>query len=178
MKRALLLILVLIFAYSACASAKIHAKGVKKMEMTITSLAFQNNGTIPEKYSGYGENLIPPLKFSNVPPKAKSLALIVEDPDAPYGTFTHWVLFNIDPGSKGIGEGASPKASLTGKNSAGGNAYMGPRPPSGKPHRYFFKLYALDIVLQLGKDAGKSDVEKAMAGHIISEAKTVGIYKR
>lgn len=151
-------------------------EGKKMGEMTISSTAFENNGNIPAKYTCDGMDVNPPLRFDNVP-EARSLALIVDDPDAPMGTWVHWVLWNIDPKTSEIREDSVPKGALQGINDFGKHDYGGPCPPSGT-HRYFFKLYALDSTLNLDKNARKADVEKAMKGHILAQAQIVGLYRR
>jgi hypothetical protein len=146
-------------------------------EFKISSPAFQNNGDIPQKYTCDGIDVNPPLKIDNVPSETKSLALIVDDPDAPMGTWVHWVVWNIDPKTAEIQEDAVPKGALLGVNDFRKNDYGGPCPPSGR-HRYFFKLYALDRILNLGMTAKKADIESAMKGHILSEAQIIGLYAR
>ena len=151
---------------------------VKKMgELMITSPAFENNGNIPKKYSCDGIDISPPLAIENVPAGAKSLALIVDDPDAPAGTWVHWVLWDINPGTKEIKENMVPEGAKQGINDFRKNDYGGPCPPSGT-HRYFFKLYALNNVLDLSPGSKKADLEKTMKGHIISQAQIIGLYSR
>jgi hypothetical protein len=154
------------------------AKEVKKMDaMTIESPAFKDNGPIPKQYTCDGKDINPPLVFRNIPPGTRSLALIVDDPDAPAGTWVHWVLWNIDPGAKEIKENSVPAGALQGRNDFRRTSYGGPCPPSGT-HRYFFKAYALDTVLNIDRNSTKQDLEKAMKGHVLAEARTVGLYKR
>jgi hypothetical protein len=145
--------------------------------MKLTSSAFANEGKIPVLYTCDGGNIHPPLAITGVPDAAKSLALIVDDPDAPGGTFTHWVIWNIDPSTEEIGEGAIPQKSQEGTNSAGQIGFFPPCPPSGR-HRYFFTLYALDAKLGLDGKATKTDVEKAIAGHVMAQSLLVGVYTR
>lgn len=145
--------------------------------MRIYSSAFQDNTLIPEKYTCDGQNVNPPLKFENVPAAAKSLALIVDDPDAPRGTWVHWVVWNIDPKTTEIKEHSVPAGAHQGVTDFKRNDYGGPCPPSGT-HRYFFKLYALDTMLPLSQRTTKADLEKAMQGHIIEKTETVGLYRR
>ncbi len=144
--------------------------------MKITSSAFREKETIPPKYTCDGQDAIPPLKFEGVPEKAASLALIMDDPDAPMGTWDHWVVWNIPAKTTEIAEGKTPQG-VVGKNSWGKNAWGGPCPPD-RQHRYFFKLYALDTKLDLGANSKKSDVEKAMKGHVLAEAQLMGVYDR
>jgi len=144
--------------------------------MKIESSAFKANQPIPTKFTCEGDDVSPALRLSEVPKGAKSLALIVDDPDAPRGTFDHWIAWNIPATATVLSEGASvPKQ---GRNGFGDLRYRGPCPPPGKPHRYFFKLYALDTLLDLAEGASKGDVEKAMKGHILAEAQLVGTYAR
>ncbi len=146
--------------------------------MKIRSPIFSHNGIIPVKYSCDEEGASPPLQISEMPAEAKSLALIVDDPDAPAtGGFVHWVAFNIDPSVNTIEENSAPPGAVEGMNSFGKAGYVSPCPPSGT-HRYQFKLYALDTMLKLDSSAGREDVERAMEGHILSEALLVGLYKR
>lgn len=144
--------------------------------MLMESPAFENHASIPEKYTCEGENLSPPLIFKETSAKAKSLALIVDDPDAPHGTFDHWIVWNIPIETQSLAEGA--KVGVMGKNGFNVNTYKGPCPPPGKPHRYFFKLYALDVVLELAPGSSKKHLEDAMEGHIVDKATLVGTYQR
>jgi len=145
---------------------------------SIISPAFKNMEYLPPKFTRDGSGINPELIFKNIPAAAKSLALIMDDPDAPYGTFDHWILFNIPPKTKEIKEGIVPAGAIKGKNSAGTLLYISPSPPPGKAHRYVFNLYALDSLLSLREGADKAQIEKAMAGHIISQASMIGLYKR
>lgn len=151
--------------------------------MKITSSAFENNSKIPSKYTCDGENINPPLIFSDVPANARSLVLIVDDPDAPMGTasnaagaFVHWILFNVDPSEKEIKENSTPISGVSGLTSAGRSSYVGACPPNGT-HRYFFKLYALDTVLNL-TNPDKTTLEKEMQNHILNQAELIGLYSR
>lgn len=153
-------------------------KEVTKMSgLKMTSPVFENNGNIPAKYTCDGKDVNPPLLIENVPANTKSLALIVDDPDAPRGTWVHWVVWNIDPQTGEIKEDSVPKNAKQGMNDFRKKDYGGPCPPSGT-HRYFFKLYALDTVLTIGQDSTKADLEKAMKGHILEEGSLIGLYKR
>src|SRR5262245_36680189 len=134
--------------------------------MKITSQAFTEGTKIPDKYTKYGENRIPPIHFEDVPSKTRSLALIVDDPDALSGTFNHWLLFNVDPRVKDIKENAVPVMATQGRNDYGEVEYGGPRPPSGE-HRYFFKAFALDTVLPLAHGTTRDALEREMKGHVI-----------
>jgi len=151
--------------------------------MELHSSAFSNGETIPIKYSGQGDNLSPPLAWSGAPTETRSLALIVEDPDAPMITFTHWLLYNVPPSVTGLPEGIArdmqlPDGSRQGKNTAQSIGYTGPMPPTKKPHRYFFKLYALDAMLELDAGASKSELLEAIKGHEIAEGQLMGIYQK
>jgi hypothetical protein len=174
MSKLLALIMIVLLMISGQALALKH--GGKKM--IISSPAFQDQGFLPVKYSAFGEGVNPPLNFENVPANAKSLALIMEDLDAPIGIFDHWLLFNIPPADKGIGEASVLAHSLSGRNTVGNTSYIPPRPPAGKVHRYIFTLYALDAVLLLKAGADKAAIEKAMAGHQLARASLTGLFKR
>ncbi len=152
-------------------------EGATMSELKLSSTAFQSNGSIPSKYTCDGRDINPPLVIENVPPGTKSLALIVDDPDAPMGTWVHWVSWNIAPDIKEIKENDTPRGAVAGINDFNKKSYGGPCPPSGT-HRYFFKLYDLDKALDLPSGANKAAVEKAMKGHVISEAQIIGLYKR
>lgn len=145
--------------------------------MKLTSPAFEHNRKIPALYTCDGKGMHPPFTLTEVPEEAKSLVIIADDPDAPSGTFTHWVIWNIDPLMKEIGEGIVPDKSQEGTNSSGEVGYTSPCPPSGQ-HRYFFTLYALDAKLGLDGKAMKADVEKAIAGHVMAQSLLVGVYSR
>ncbi len=145
--------------------------------MKLSSPAFKHNQLIPSKYTCDGDDLNPPLLIENVPSGAKSLALIVDDPDAPAGTWVHWVLWNVDPATREIGEDQIPSGAGQGVNDFKKNKYGGPCPPSGT-HRYFFKLYALDTTLDLNKNTTKKTLESAMKKNIIANAEMIGLYRR
>ena len=144
--------------------------------MKLTSPAFQHNALMASQFTCDGSNINPELIISDVPANAKSLALIVDDPDAVVGVWDHWVVFNMPPSIKRIAQNSQPDGTA-GKNSGGKNSYQGPCPPSGT-HRYFFKMYALDSVLSLPEGSTKKEVKSAMQSHIISKAELVGLYKR
>jgi len=145
--------------------------------LSITSPAFSHQGMIPSKHTCDGADVNPPLSFASIPEKSKSLALIVDDPDAPMGTWVHWVAWNIGPGIKEIPENSVPQGTLQGTNDFKKQSYGGPCPPSGT-HRYFFKLYALDASLPLKAGATKAQLEEAMKGHVLAQAELVGLYRR
>ena len=145
---------------------------------TLTSPAFADGANIPRRHTCDGENRSPRLTWRDPPTGARSFALIVDDPDAPAGTFTHWVLFDIPGGSTELAEAAT--GGRSGRNDFGKNGYGGPCPPKGHgPHRYFFKLSALDVdALTLGDGASRAQLEKAMQGHVLAAAQLVGRYER
>jgi len=143
---------------------------------TLTSSAFSNNGRIPDVYTCKGQDINPPLSLQGIPQGAKSFVLIMDDPDAPMGTWDHWVVWNIPPTTTEIHEGEEPQG-VAGKNSWGRTGYGGPCPPSGT-HRYVFKLYALDTMLNLKKGETKREVEQAMQGHILAQTQLVGLYSK
>ena len=149
--------------------------------MKISSFVFENNGFIPAQYTCDGPDINPPLNIEGVPEEAKSLVIIMDDPDVPKsvredGNWDHWIVFNIPPDTTQIIEGQEP-VGIHGRGTSGNLKYHGPCPPDGE-HRYIFKLYALDIELDLMEGATKKEVEAAMEGHVIEEAKLVGRYKR
>ncbi|MFA6525732.1 MAG: YbhB/YbcL family Raf kinase inhibitor-like protein [Patescibacteria group bacterium] len=143
--------------------------------MKITSPKFLNNEMIPSKYTCNGENISPPLRISDTPIGTKSIALITDDPDAPGGDWVHWVVWNIDPNTFDIVEDCVMEGAVEGKNTRSDNKYGGPCPPKGT-HRYFFKIYALDILIDLDKSNGKKELERAMKGHVLDKAQLVGLY--
>jgi len=149
---------------------------IKNM-MTVTSLVFKQNEMIPKQYSCDGENINPPLTIVNVPDNVKSLVLIVDDPDAPSGVWTHWLVWNIDPKTTDIKENSAPANAEVGKNDFGKLEYGGPCPPAGT-HRYFFKVYALDTVLNLSQGANRSQLDQIMKGHIIDKGELMGKYSK
>ena len=173
MKKIFVVLGCLFFANNfSCAIAKID----------FISSAFTNNGVIPKQYSCDGINTSPPLLWSGIPDDTKSLALILDDPDAPAGTWVHWIIFNMPPNLKGLQEGVLPLKDFSHDTKQGLNdfkkiGYGGPCPPSGT-HRYFFKLYALDTKISLEGGATKKDLENSMKGHVIAQAELIGKYKR
>jgi Raf kinase inhibitor-like YbhB/YbcL family protein len=152
-------------------------EGTELRPLKISSPVFDNNGQIPIRYGCGGENVNPLLEIENVPSKTKSLALIFDDQDAPKGSYVHWILWNIHPGTKEIKENSVPDGAVQGLNDFKKNKYGGPCPPK-RPHRYVFKLYALDVRLQLSSKSTKAHLEKAMKGHIVAQAQLTGVYKR
>ncbi len=145
--------------------------------MNLTSSAFQNGATIPAKHTCDGTDVSPPLAWQDVPPKTAALALICDDPDAPGGTWVHWVLYNVPGTTMQLREGDSG-GGLEGRNDFRRTGYGGPCPPPGKPHRYFFKLYALRAPLELKSGASKAEVERSMKGAVLTEAQLIGTYSR
>lgn len=149
--------------------------------MQIESPAFKNNQALPKKYTCDGESINPPFLFRDIPAEAKSLALVVEDPDVPLsirsdGMFDHWLIWNIPPDTELVEEGIPP-AGTFGRNTRGTEKYIAPCPPD-REHRYFFKLFALDINLPLPEGSSKAELLSAMEGHIINEAEIIGTYNR
>jgi len=150
--------------------------------MQLTSTAFQPGGQIPRENTCDGADTSPPLSWTGAPENTRSYALICDDPDAPRGTWVHWVMFNLSPQAHqlpaAVSSDRAPRGAVQGRNDFKNQGYGGPCPPAGKPHRYFFKLYALDTDLHLRAGATKSDVESAMKGHILAEAQLMGTYGR
>jgi Raf kinase inhibitor-like YbhB/YbcL family protein len=155
------------------ASASFAAGGAR---MKITSSGFQNGGNIPSTFTCDGSDTSPPLQIASVPSEAKSLVLIADDPDAPGGLFTHWLVWNIPPETNSIAEGSAPKG-VQGANDFGKSGYRGPCPPPGT-HRYSFKVFALDRELALSSGAKRAQVDAAMKGHVIAQGELMGRYAR
>jgi Raf kinase inhibitor-like YbhB/YbcL family protein len=163
-------------------SAASDSEGGQTMSFTLGSTAFRQGEAIPSKYTCDGDNVSVPLQWADPPVGTRSFAITVEDPDAPSGTFVHWVIYNIPANSRDLPEdGASeanlPEGSQNGANSARRTGYMGPCPPSGT-HRYVFRLYALDTTLNLNAGATKDQLLKAMQGHTLADAELMGTYTR
>jgi Raf kinase inhibitor-like YbhB/YbcL family protein len=150
---------------------------IKHTKMKITSTAFPESGNIPSQFTCDGADRHPTLHFAEVSPGAKSLVLIVDDPDAPSGLFTHWLVWNIDPKLMDVSERNFPGGAVEGTNDFGKTGYGGPCPPSGT-HRYFFKIFALDRMLDLRSDAKRAELDRAMEGHIIAQGQLMGRYTR
>ena len=144
--------------------------------MKITSSAFHEGGDIPSKFTCDESDTSPPLQITGIPSEAKSLVLIADDPDAPGGLFTHWLVWNIPPQTSSIAEGSAPQG-VQGANDFGKSGYRGPCPPPGR-HRYSFKIFALDRELELRSGAKRSQVDAAMKGHVIAQGELVGRYAR
>jgi Raf kinase inhibitor-like YbhB/YbcL family protein len=145
-------------------------------KMKITSSAFQEGGNIPSKFTCDGGDTTPPLQIAEVPSGAKSLALVVDDPDAPSGLFTHWMVWNMSPQTNAIAEASTPKG-IHGINDFGKSGYGGPCPPSGT-HRYYFKIFALDRELDLPPGTKRSQLDAAMKGHVVAQRDLMGRYSR
>jgi Raf kinase inhibitor-like YbhB/YbcL family protein len=170
-------ILLLLMVALTAAPEALLTEGSTMATLTITSPAFKTGEFIPSKFTCDGTDVNPALAISTIPPEAKSLALIMDDPDAPGGMWVHWVVWNIDPKTQEIEENSVPRGAKQGINDFRKTPYGGPCPPSGT-HRYFFKLYALDVLLDLGSGATKGALEKAMKGHVLVQAELMGKYKR
>lgn len=150
--------------------------------MKLISSAFKDKGIIPSRYTCEGANISPPLEITNVAPNAKSLVLIMDDPDVPEHIrsdrmWDHWIIFNISPTTRQIPEMVGPTSGIHGKTTFGHLKYGGPCPPD-REHRYFFKLYALDVLLSLKEGSTKKEIEKAMEGHILAETQLMGRYEK
>ena len=184
-KAVLLVVLALVFVsfFFYSITAVRNPASLKKVpinnpkQMTITSPQFEDKGAIPSKYTCDGDNINPPLAFNNIPVDSRSLALVVEDPDAPGKTWIHWIVFNINPTITFIDAKSVPSRSTEGVTDFGKVGYGGPCPPNGT-HRYHFKLYALDTTLDQTEDITRNELTKAMEGHILSQAELVGLYSR
>ncbi len=179
-------ITVLVIATAGC-DGGIEPEGLsgersREMTISVSSPAFQEGGMIPSKYTCDGQDISPAFKWTDVPEPTKSIALISDDPDAPMGTWVHWVMWNIPPNVHELAENVPPDPELPdgsrqGITDFGRPGYGGPCPPSGT-HRYYFKIYALDTMLDLPSNTDKADLLKAMKGHILAEGQLLGKYKR
>ena len=158
-------------------------EGVKPMDFKMKSAAFEDGAAIPRKHTGDGPDVSPPLNWTEPPEGTKSLALICDDPDAPVGTWVHWVLYGMSAEMRELPEGVSSEPEVAGVGKQGRNdfkkiGYNGPAPPPGKAHRYFFKLYALDAEPELPPGATKAQLLEALEGHVLAEAQLIGRYQR
>ena len=169
-------------ATTSCAN---DTKTVKDpvMNISVTSSAFTDSRPIPDKFTCTGSNVSPPLQWGNAPAGVKSFALITDDPDAPMGTWVHWVIYNLPPATMSLAENLPPSPELPDGSKQGVNdfrqpGYGGPCPPPGKPHRYLFKIYALDTMLNLKSSATKKELLKAMDGHVLAQGQLIGTYQR
>jgi len=187
MKRIIPIIFFIIFIISCTQIENIETEKIEEKtidvaaNMKLTSPAFGHNGKIPPEYTCDGADVSPELHISNVPKNAKSLALIMDDPDVPKnirssGLWVHWVVWNIPPDTKAIQKGNEPEG-IGGNSDFKRTGYGGPCPPD-REHRYFFKLYALDTELDLAEGSNKKELENAMEGHIIEKTELIGLYKR
>jgi len=176
------ILFMLLFLLCGVGQNSIAQKGDEKMAITVTSSAFKEDGIIPAKYTCDGDNISPPLNWQQVPQGVKSFALISDDPDAPIGIWIHWVMWNIPAEANGLPEAVPtspqlPDGSKQGVTSSRSHGYHGPCPPSGT-HRYYFKVYALDTMLDLPDSSTKQNLLEAMKGHILAEGSLMGKYKR
>ncbi|MGC1370697.1 MAG: YbhB/YbcL family Raf kinase inhibitor-like protein [Candidatus Sulfotelmatobacter sp.] len=171
-----------LFGASILSLASDQATGAA-MSFQISTTAFSGSQMIPKKFTCDGPDVSPQLSWKNAPARSKTFALIMDDPDAPAGTWVHWLVYNLPSDARELPEGVAkqeqlPDGALQGRNDFGKIGYGGPCPPSGKPHRYYFKLYALDMMLDLKAGASKADVERAMKGHVLGEAELIGRFGR
>jgi|GEM_PF-1256407 len=151
----------------------------QEVQIELRSSAFSDHTPIPDRYSFERDNISPPVEWSGIPDEAAELVLLCEDPDAPDGTFTHWVVTDISPNSAGVGEGSLPENATPGRNDFGDVGWGGPRPPIGDdPHRYFFRLYAADSPLGLSEGVTADEVHAALDGHTIARGTLVGLFGR
>jgi len=165
------------FAFRATQDSPLPVNDPMSMAtVTLSSSVFEHEGSIPSKYTCDADDVSPSFEIGGVPEEAQSLVLIMDDPDAPVGTWDHWVVFNIPPETTSIPENTEPQG-VAGNNSWGRTGYGGPCPPDGE-HRYFFKLYAIDAQLSLSEGATKTEVEQAMEGHVVAETQLMGRYTR
>jgi Raf kinase inhibitor-like YbhB/YbcL family protein len=175
---------VLLLAFLVSGSRPANSQtGARKMAFTISSADFNQGETIPKKFTCDGADVSPELSWEGAPSDAKSFALIADDPDAPAGTWTHWVIYDLPAGTRTLAENVSkvdeiPTGGRQGRNDFRKIGYGGPCPPPGKPHRYFFKLYALDRTLDLKAGASKPELEQAIQGHVLAQAELMGKYGR
>ena len=169
----------LVPALLACAAVAIAASGEETMDIVfaISSPAFEEGQPIPPRFTADGSDVSPEIRIENSPGGVASFALIMDDPDAPVGTWVHWVVWNLPATTHTIAEGSLPDGAIEGRNSWGRNAYGGPSPPSGT-HRYFFRLYALDGMLDLPTNTDKAGLKRAMQGHVLAQAVLMGRYSR
>ncbi len=158
-------VLGLLVAFSGVCA--VSAQGAAPSKISVTSFAFRSGGTIPDRFTCKGANHNPPLQFEGIPKDAKSLVLIVDDPDAPGGLFNHWLVWNIDPATRKIAEGSAPAGAAQGTNDFGKLGYGGPCPPSGT-HRYYFRLFALDQKLDLAPGAKREALDRVLKSHVIA----------
>ncbi|MEQ8221340.1 MAG: YbhB/YbcL family Raf kinase inhibitor-like protein [Candidatus Eremiobacterota bacterium] len=184
LEKSIILLIFLVFLSSCKTSAEnSQNNGNKpasvKIDLKLASPDFKEGDLIPKKFTGEGEDISPALKWNKAPLGTKSFVIICDDPDAPAGIWDHWILFNIKPDVTELKEGTSyPDGSVNGKNSWGRACYNGPMPPKGQKHRYFFRIYAIDILLNFDETPDKKTILKSMEGHILAFGQYMGIYKR
>ena len=186
LEKSIILFFYLIFLVSCKGSAENsqnNSTGNKpssvKIDLKLISSDFKEGEAIPKKYTGEGEDMPPALKWNKPPEGTKSFVIICDDPDAPAGDWIHWILFNIKPDVTDLkGRIVPPDGSIHGKNSWGRTCYNGPMPPKGKTHRYFFRIYAMDILLNFDEIPDKKTILKYMEGHILAEGRLMGTYRR
>ncbi len=184
MRRKVAMLTSFFFCFSLWPSGEILAQEKRgTVSLQISSAAFSAGETIPKKFTCDGPDVSPQMKWNDPPANAQSIALIMDDPDAPAGTWVHWMLYDLPASTRELSEGVAkqeqlPSGARQGRNDFGKIGYGGPCPPPGKPHRYFFKLYALDTKLGSKAGATKADVERAMKGHILAQAELIGKYGR
>jgi len=177
MKKTLIMIIlsfVLIWGIFIYFQSKNEKEVIQMGDLKLTSLSFQENAEIPDEHTCNGKNINPALNIQGTPLGTKTLTLIIDDSDAPSGTWVHWVIWNIPAETKEIKKNSVPQGALQGMNDFNKNEYGGPCPPSGA-HRYLFKLYALDTPLDLDENSKKEDLEKAMQGHILAQTQLIGL---
>jgi len=182
-KLELSLALVVSVAVAACGSGDQIELEEASVSLEISSTAFVEGDTIPTRFTCDGDDVSPPLTWTGTPSESRSIALIADDPDAPRGTWVHWVLYGLPPKAAGLPEAVPGREELDtgarhGKNDFGRSDYGGPCPPRGSPHRYFFKVYALDVEITLGSGATKQALSEAMQGHILAQGELMGRYQR
>ncbi len=183
MLRPLACFLVALSTLSAAQLLAPQKGGTMAAPLTVQSSAFQEGADIPKQYTCEGADISPPLSWNEPPQNTKSFALIVDDPDAPVGTWVHWVAWDLPGSARQLPENIAKSAAMPGGGQQGTNdfkktGYGGPCPPPGKAHRYFFKLYALDSTLNLKPGASKKDLEQAIKGHILAQGQLMGKYQR
>ncbi len=180
-------VILILFVCAGLLIFYLHAKQNEKYQkplpihsdsmIQIYSSAFLQGEDIPKKFTCRGDNVNPPLSFDRIPESAKSLVLIVDDPDAPMGVWTHWLVWNIDPKADHINEHTVPDHAVSGTNDFGTESYGGPCPPFGT-HHYYFRLYALDTVLSLPKGSKRKELEKVIQGHVLEQGELMGIFSK
>mgnify|MGYP000943125572 CR=1 FL=1 len=184
LERSIILLIFLAFLSSCKTSAENSQNNGDKpasvnIDLNLTSPDFKEGEAIPKKFTGEGEDLSPTLKWNKAPHGTKSFVIICDDRDAPAGVWNHWILFNIKPDVTELKAGTSQtEGSVNAKNSWGRACYNGPMPPKGQKHRYFFRIYALDILLNFDKTPDKKTILKSMEGHILAFGQLMGTYKR